>query len=351
MTRFGWWENTVTTHPDLRSATTSALNRTVDVDEDTGVPPAVSMVRIAGGVGRNLAATTASIAGIPLRTTPRGWEMTAHPSLESRRTAGYLREIWDLAEELLVERTERIMVHVLGPWSMGAQIEYRGHAAIYDRPAFRDMALTMGEATGEYARTLSKATGAEVSVAVHEPQVGQILSGLPGATRFDGLDPIDPEFVTGVWRRLVRQVAASCVLTCDGPVPPALLGVDGSSDATSDLRATNFSRIEFPFSQLGASTKVTDAIGSLIGAEMGTERGIAVSLPTSALNARSAAEIEEASANVAKGLMRQWAQWTLPAPELPNSVDITVPEATRSAAEASSAAAVARGAAALLWKN
>lgn len=351
MTRYGWWENTVTTHSDLRAATLSALNRTVDVDEDCGVAPALSMVRVAGGVGKNLAATTASLAGLHVRTTPRGWELTAHPSLESRRTAGYLREVWDLGEELLPGRAERLMVHVLGPWSMGAQIEYRGHAAIADRPAFKDMALTLGEALREYVGRLSAAIGAEVTVAVHEPQVGVVIGGLPGATQFDGLNPVDPEFITGVWRRLVRQIETPSVLTCDGVVPSTLLGVDSSSDATSDLRAAGFRRIDFPLAQLGESTEVTDAIGALVGGEMGTGMGIGVGLPAVALAARSAGEIEHAANTMAKRLMRQWSQWTLPADLLPQCVDITVPEGGRTVEEASCAAAVARSAAALLWIN
>ena len=348
MTRYGWWENTVTTHSDLRAATLSALRRTVDVDEDAGVAPAVSLMRVSGGVGRNLAAVTASLADVHVRTTPRGWELTAHPSLESRRTSGYLREVWDLAEELLPGRAERVLVHVLGPWSMGAQLEYRGHSVIADRPAFKDMALTMGEALREYAERLGTALGAEVSIAVHEPEVGAVIDGLPGATRFDGLDPVDPEIITGVWRRFVGQVGVPCVLTCDGAVPDALIGVDSGADAIGDLRATGFCRIEFPFTQLDASTAVTDAIGSLVGEAMGTGVGIGVSVPDSVFNARSATAIEGAAKKTSKNILWQWSQWTLPPEMLSTCVDVTVPEGIRTPEDAICAAAIARCAAHML---
>ncbi|QNH96264.1 hypothetical protein [Corynebacterium anserum] len=367
MTRLGWWENTVTTHTDLRAAVLSALNRTIDVDEDCGIAPALSLVRVTGGVGKDLAATTASLAGIPLRTTPRGWELTLHPSLESRRTAGYLREVWDVSEELLPGRVERLMVHVLGPWSMGAQIEYRGHAVMSDRPAFKDMALTLGEALREYVRRVAAAIGAEVTVTMHEPHLDAVMEGLPGATQFDPLDPVDPEIIMGVWRRFAQQVNTPLVLTCDGALPPALLGKEPTSSMDSGLYASGWHKVELPLAQLGESTPVTDAIGALVGGALGAgetttgggsgagepeiTRGIGVALPASALTARTALEIEQAANAMAKILMRYWSQWTFPADLLPHCVDITVPEGVRSAENASCAAAVARTAASMLWNN
>lgn len=315
MTRYGWWENTVTTHTDLRAAFTSALTRTVDVDEDNGVAPALSLPRVSGGVGKELDATTAALAQIPLRTTPRGWELSAHPSLESRRTAGYLREVWDLAEEMLPGRTERILVHVTGPWSLGAAVEYRGHAVIGDRPAFKDMALTVGEAVREYCVDLAAATGARVAVRMHEPQVSSVLSGLPGATQFHQLDPVDREVVEAVWRRFIEQVGVDVLLS----------GSTGSG----------FERFEVSLDALRDSA-MKDSVGALVGAG----QGIGVVLPSGAT-----------AEGMAKAVMRLWDQWTLPADQLPELVDFVVPEAVRTPAEASTVAAVARHAAELVWRN
>lgn len=49
--RLGWWENTVTDHAEVRAAIQSALTRTCDVDEDTGVPPALSLPELWPGGG------------------------------------------------------------------------------------------------------------------------------------------------------------------------------------------------------------------------------------------------------------------------------------------------------------
>lgn len=319
--RLGWWENTVTTHSDLRSAMLSALARTVDVDEDTGVDPVVSLPRIAGGVGKEITATTAAMAQLNVHTTPRGWELAARPSLESRRTAGHLRELWDLSEELLPGRARRIMVHVLGPWSLGAQLEFRGHTVVADRPAFKDMALTLGEALCEYCERLGHATGAEVILNAHEPDVPRVLAGLEGATQFHALDPVDPEIVAGVWQRFVGQVAVPCVLT--GPLLP---------DAT---RLT-----------IGAMDQsLQDRVGEMIGAG----QGIGVELGE--VSARTEQDVEAEASRAATAAMRLWQQWTFPAEQVPEFVDFVVPEAVRTPAQASVAAAVARRAAALLWRN
>ena len=308
MTRLGWWENTVTTHTDLRSAYLSALKRTVDVDEDTGVPPVLSLPRISGGVGRELVATTASLARLPLRTNPRGWEITAHPSLESRRTAGFLREHWDLGEELLPGRVERVMVHVLGPWSLGASVEFRGHPLIADRPAFKDVALTLGEAMREHCARLSSAIGAEVYVCMHEPLVSAVESGLPGATQFHQLDPVNREIIEGVWRRFGEQV-------------------------------------EVPLTRDTVGLQMDTATKDSIGARLGEGRGVGILIPA------GKGSVEQQASRIAKSAMQLWKQWTLPAEQLPELVDFVVPEAVRTPAEASTVAAIARTSAQMLWRN
>ena len=307
MIRYGWWEDTVTTHTDLRAAYASALTRTVDVDEDIGVAPALSLPRVSGGVGKQLAATTAAMAQIPLHTTPRGWELSAHPSLESRRTAGHLREQWDLAEEILPGRVERVLVHVLGPWSLGAQVEYRGHSVIADRPAFKDMALTLGEAVHEYCERLSRAIGAEVAVRVHEPDVNNVLEGLPGATQFHQLDPVDREIVEAVWRRFDEQVGVDVLLS---------------------------------HSDVSLHSLQDSAIKDAVGARLGEGKRLGVRVPSGM-----------GSDELAKSMMRLWKQWTLPAEQLPELVNFVVPEGVRTPAEASTVAAIARHAAAKLWRN
>lgn len=353
--RLGWWENTVTNHADVRSAFASALTRSVDVDEDIGAPPNVSVVRLRGGVGREKLATTLAMAQVPVRANARGWELTAHPSLESRRTAGWLREVSDAAEEMLPGRVDRLMVHVDGPWSVGASVEYRGHAVIEDRPAFRDMALHLGEGVREFAR-LGERIGADVVLAVHEPRVVEVLKGLEGATEFDPVRAVDREIVAGVWQRFLDQVGVgagtgvtAAVLDCEGFVPEevadVLPGISG------------FARVVVPSQQLDSAAG-KDLIGGLLGQLIPQGRGIGWADSRAGRGSgggtgrgSGGADVTQEAEDIAKAVLRQWSQWTMPADALPGAVDVVVPEATRTIAEASMAAARARIVASLLWKN
>lgn len=359
--RLGWWENTVTDHAEVRAAIQSALTRTCDVDEDTGVPPALSLPRC--GRAGDLTALTASFAQLPIRASTRGWELTTHPSLESRRMDGWVREATDAAEELLAGKVERLMLHVTGPWTFGADVEFRGHPVLRDRPAFKDCALHLGFGVEQVAGALSAALGCEVIIALHEPRVREVMGGLPGATRFETIPAVDREFIYGVWQRFQQQVSRPVVLDTGSFIDDAL------------SHAPGFHRIVVPADQL-RKTSGKDLVGGMIergqgigwavpqaappvGRETAGGRGHAVGHPEPAGGESvgasaedvSGADVEAAAGDIARAVLRQWEQWTLPADELPGLVDIVVPEGKRSAAQASVAAARTRHAAALLWRN
>lgn len=359
--RLGWWESTVTDHAEVRAAIQSALTRTCDVDEDTGVPPVLSFPRC--GRAGDLTALTASFAQLPIRANTRGWELTAHPSLESRRMDGWVREATDAAEELLASKVERLMLHVTGPWTFGAEVEFRGHPVLRDRPAFKDCALHLGFGVEQVAGALSAALGCEVIIALHEPRVREVMGGLPGATRFDTIPAVDREFIYGVWQRFQQQVARPVVLDTGSFIDDAL------------SHAPGFHRIVVPADQL-QTTSGKDLVGGMIGRGQGIGwavsqaapsvggetaggRGHTVGHPEPAgvesagdpAEDLSGADVEAAEGNIARAVLSQWTQWTLPADELPGLVDIVVPERKRTAAQASVAAARARHAAALLWRN
>ena len=330
--RFGWWESTVTPELNVRDAWNAALRRTIDVDEDIGCDPSLSIVRI-----RDLSVSTASLAQIPVRSNARGWELTAHPSPESRRIDGAWREIRDTAEEAVAGRSNRLMLHVEGPWSFGANVEYRGHAVLRDRPAFRDCALTLGEAIAEEATWWTKAMAtadddAEVIVAVHEPRVAEVAAGLEGVTDFDAFDPVDRQFIAGVWERFATQVGRPLVLDTHGPM----------DDAVADaVVASPWESVVVTPGQLH-ETATKDRIGQLIGAGQRIGWGV---------EAGDLSDGLRGGENAANGLLKQWRQWSFAEENLPAMVDLVVPEAQRTKAEAAEAAAAARVAASLLVKG
>ncbi|KAB3523231.1 hypothetical protein GC425_02055 [Corynebacterium sp. zg254] len=335
--RYGWWENTITPHTDVHAAWTSALSRSVDVDEDTGAPSTLGFIRV-DHLERSLLATSASMAQLPLRTNPRGWELTAHPSLESRRTAGFLREATDVAEELVAGHAQRMLLHVLGPWSFGVSVEYAGHPLLRDKPAFRDCALSLGDGVREFAGQLRASLGVDVSIVLHEPHVHEVLAGVRGATDFEHLPPVDREHVRGVWQRFLRQVDLPVILDCEGELPQQL--GEGIED---------FERVVIPASQ-ARTTAGKDFVGDLLARGVrigwvpgGRELGVGEKSGASA--------VEQQAAAIATGVVRQWDQWTLEPALLPHALDLVLPEGVRSVAEASTQAAIIRSAAAMIWHN
>ncbi|WP_125174188.1 hypothetical protein [Corynebacterium bovis] len=357
--RLGWWEDSPTTHRSLREAMTSALTRTVDVDEDTGVPPVLSLPRLADGVVEHgMTALGAAMGQIPLHPTPRGWELDAHASLRFRRARGHVRELLDLTGEMLGEgrlgEGGRVMVHVPGPWTVGAQVEYRGRPVVADRPAFRDTALTLAAGVADVRRTVAGLVGpgCGVVVAIHEPALPGVVAGLPGPTRWDGVDPVDRGVVAAVLRRFLGTVGTvgsgdtgevTTVLD-PGAVDPAVLTTLGEAGA---------GRLVVPEATV-ATTAGADAVGALIGDGQGI--GWAVD-PAG----RAVADADD----VARALIRQWDRWTFAPGDLTSTVDLVVAGprgsargvgdgravAGRTPAEAAEAAALVRTAAALLHRN
>ena len=139
--------------------------------------------------------------------------------------------------------------------------------------------------------------------------------------------------------------------------------------------APGFHRIVVPADQL-QTTSGKDLVGGMIGRGQGIGWAVPQAAPSAGGDTAGApgntaahpgpaggesvgataedisgADMEAAAGDIARAVMRQWEQWTLPADELLGLVDIVVPEGKRTAAQASVAAARARHAAELLWRN
>lgn len=200
-TRFAWWEDFSTTHTDLRAALAAAARRTRDVDEDVGVVPPLSVPQspVAGGLIAETAAMGVTVGGPYLRSHARGWEVAPGKTLDMRAFLGRRHELADLIAEVM-PGADRLMVHVTGPWTFGASVEYHGHPLCFDRPAFRDVSLALGEGVREFCDSV----GASV-VHVHDRRFAEIISTLVGATEFETMS-VDRGIAANVERRFIGQV-------------------------------------------------------------------------------------------------------------------------------------------------
>lgn len=308
--RFAWWEDVRTDHTDLRAALAAASRRTRDVDEDVGAVPPLSLPH------RDLLAETAAM-GVPvggpyLRSHARGWEVAPGKTLDARVFRGRLHELTDIVAEVM-PGTDRLMAHVTGPWTFGASVEYRGHPLCFDRPAFRDVALSLGEGIREFC----DAAGVSV-VHVHERRLGEVTSRLEGATEFETMS-VDREVALNVERRFIDQIR-------------------GGSDRGVILdSACNWS--ELPHT--GADTLVVDDFTDDVAWLVDNGAGVAWRVDGGT-----------SSEDIAHRVIRTWKQWTFDAAFPEPRIDlVAVGDGVMTPGDAAELARTVRGAAALLHRN
>ncbi|WP_312810133.1 hypothetical protein [Corynebacterium variabile] len=317
MTRFAWWEDIRTTHTDLRASLAAAARRTRDVDEDVGVVPPLSLPRSAvdDGLLMETAAMGVTVGGPYLRSHARGWEVAPGKTLDMRAFLGRRHELTDIIAEVM-PGTDRLMVHVTGPWTFGASVEYRGHPLCFDRPAFRDVALALGEGVREFC----DAVGASV-VHVHERRFAEVTSMLVGATDFETMS-VDREIATNVERRFLEQMRGD-------------YGEEGGREIILDAGCL--------YAELASldSTLVVDRLDDEVARLV--DSGTAVAWRVGG---------ERSSEELAHTVMRTWKQWTFDGESPEPQIDlVAVGEDILTPNAAAELARTVRGAAALLHRN
>jgi hypothetical protein len=313
VTRFAWWEDIRTTHTDLRAALVAVARRTRDVDEDVGVLPPLSLPRSAvdDGLLMETAAMGVTVGGPYLRSHARGWEVAPGKTLDMRSFLGRRHELTDIIAEVM-PGTDRLMVHVTGPWTFGASVEYHGHPLCFDRPAFRDVALALGEGVREFC----DAVGASV-VHVHERRFAEVTSTLVGATDFETMS-VDREIATNVERRFLGQVGGTGereIVLDAGCVYPELASLDAT--LVVDRLDDEVARL------IDAGTSVAWRVGG-----------------------------GRTSEELAHTVMRTWKQWTFDGESPEPQIDLVAAgEGVLTPNAAAELARTVRGAAALLHRN
>lgn len=328
MTRFAWWEDVRTTHTDLPAALAAAARRTRDVDEDVGVVPPLSLPQsaVVGGLLATTAAMGVPVGGPYLRSHARGWEVAPGRTLDMRAFLGRQHELTDIIAEVM-PGTDRLMVHVTGPWTFGASVEYHGHPLCFDRPAFRDVALALGEGVRQFC----DAVGATV-VHVHERRFAEVTSTLVGATDFETMS-VDREIAVSVERRFAEQVRGT------GEQDPAREIVLDAGCVYPELADTRAAML--------VVDDLTDDVARLI------DSGSAVAWRVDGTVAAGGSE------EIAKRVLRTWRQWTFDVGTPEPQIDLVAVDGEGSGAgdgvltpnAAAELARTVRGAAALLHRN
>jgi methionine synthase II (cobalamin-independent) len=204
------------------------------------------------GVGADIIGRAgALLVDIGIDTVPRGYRIAAGRSSVVRRAVSLLNEDLDALEEAwenvgLRGGNRTVKVQSPGPITLAAQLELsRGHRAITDAGAVRDLAASLGEGMARHRAEVARRLDTAVVVQLDEPLLPAALEGrLSGVTSFTPVHPVDEPVAIGLFDECVASVGTEVVLhSCAADLPWKLLqrssihavSVDVSTLSAADL--------------------------------------------------------------------------------------------------------------------
>lgn len=141
--------------------------------------------------------TAAMLAELPVDASPRGWRLADAPGRFSRRAGDFLDRDLDAleeADEMLrdpeapqVRADRRLLVRVLGPWSLAARLELPGGMPVLtDSGARRDLASSLAEGVVARSGRLATRMRTGTRILLDEPALWHVAAGtVQTPSRFD----------------------------------------------------------------------------------------------------------------------------------------------------------------------
>jgi len=192
------------------------------------------------GVGADMLGRALAICvDLPAEVVPSGWRLARRTGRDMRRANDFLA--WDLdAAEQHYAGAPRVKVQVAGPWTLAANVETpRGHRALTDDGAVRDLAASLAEGLAAHLADLARRLpGTRFVVQIDEPSLPAVLVGsLSTASGFGSVPAIPAAEAEQVLAELVgslgdRPTVAHC---CHRDIPLNLLRRAGFGAVSLDL--------------------------------------------------------------------------------------------------------------------
>ena len=185
------------------------------------------------GVGADMLGRAAAVlVDMPVDLQPSGWRLVPRPGMDLRRARDFLERDLDALTEAAAGYSGPLKVAVTGPWTLAAGIELpRGHKALSDAGASRDLAEALAEGLAAHLAELSRRIpGARLLVQFDEPSLPAVLAGrIPTPSGFSRLPAVEEGPVTERLAAVLRAAAAAPAATgvgvhcCAPDVPIGLL--------------------------------------------------------------------------------------------------------------------------------
>jgi methionine synthase II (cobalamin-independent) len=181
------------------------------VIDEVGALPHLPELPARGPGGDMAGRALALLPDFPAAWGPTGWALADRPGRETRRSAAFLGEDLDVAEELLTGWSGPFKVQLCGPWTLAASIELRsGRKILGDPGARRDLHQAYADAVaGHAAEVLKRLPGVALLVQLDEPGLPYVLDGsVPTPSGLTRLAAIDEQEVLAVLAAATASVAS-----------------------------------------------------------------------------------------------------------------------------------------------
>ncbi len=217
------------------------------------LPDFPHLVELPGrGPGADLVGrTAAALVDLHVDLQPAGWRLVDRAGRDERRAAAWLEEDLDALTELTAGWGGTVKIALAGPWTLAAELDLpRGHRALRDAGAVRDLADSLAETLGEQLGELRRRLGPTgVVVQLDEPGLPAVLAGQVGTPSGLGrLPAVDPVLAR---ERLAPVLAAAhsagspvVVHCCAADAPVALLAGAGADAVSVDLAVLASPRLD-----------------------------------------------------------------------------------------------------------
>lgn len=227
--------------------------------------------------------TAAMLAELPVDVSPRGWRLADAPGRFARRAVDFLARDLDALEEAdesvrdpdadPATADRRLLVRVLGPWSLAAGLELPGGLPVLtDHGARRDLATSLAEGVAAHAIRLADRMRTGTRVLLDEPALWRVAAGtVPTPSRFDPAPAVPAD-------RLTLSLCRFAVALRDAGVDEVLVRVPSDSGPEAPARwsvVTEPPNGETPLDGVcldaavlhsAASHETLDAAGTVLGA-------------------------------------------------------------------------------------
>jgi hypothetical protein len=203
---------------DVLEAQQMALGELAELPTGVDALPFLTQLGQRGPGADPLGRTAVRLAEMPVELGPHGWKLTDRPGIDARRADAFWREDLGALAIAAHGHVGPLTVEMLGPWTLAAQLwSARGDRVLADTGARAALGLALAASLRTLvADIVAQVPGAEVTVQLAEPLLGQVHAGvLPTFSGFSRLRAVaGPEIVEGLEPVLaaVRDAGARSVV-------------------------------------------------------------------------------------------------------------------------------------------